>query len=133
MLTRLAVIAALALPGCAIATPGPLTGAWGGDHLAATFTEAGATLQADCAEGAISGPVRPDAAGRFSASGAYHALHGGPQLVEEDAPAPAAAAARFEGRVHGETLMLTIRGPAGAAPQTFTLVRGARPKLVRCY
>jgi hypothetical protein len=131
MLKRLAVITLLILPSGAAAAPAVLTGTWGGDRLAANFTETGATLQADCADGAIAGPVRVDAAGRFSATGAYQVLHGGPQLVEEDAQV--AAAARFEGRVRGETLQLTIHGPGAAAPQTFTLVRGARPKLVRCY
>jgi hypothetical protein len=132
MLKRLTALALLALPGCATAhPPAALSGVWGGDHLTATFTEAGAKLQADCAEGAISGPVRTDPAGRFSAAGAYQAQHGGPQRVEEDA-APAANA-RFEGQVRGETLVLTIRGADGAPAQTFTLVRGAHAKLVRCY
>ena len=32
-----------------------------------------------------------------------------------------------------ETLVLTVRAGDGAAAQTFTLVRGAHPKLARCY
>jgi hypothetical protein len=132
MLKRLTAIALLALPGCAAAQPpAALSGVWGGDRLKATFTETGATLQADCADGMIAGPVRTDGAGRFSAAGAYEVRHGGPQRVEEDARP--AANARFEGQIRGETLKLTIRGADGAPAQTFTLVRGARPKLVRCY
>jgi hypothetical protein len=131
MFRRLAAVVLLALPGCATAQPGALTGVWGGDRLVATFTEAGATLQADCADGVIAGPVHTDSSGRFSAAGAYQVLHGGPQLVEEDAHA--SAGVRFEGRLRGDTLILTIRASMDAAPQTFTLVRGARPKLVRCY
>lgn len=130
MLKRLTAIALLALPGCATSQPAALTGVWGGDRMLATFTDAGAQLQADCAEGMIAGAVRADPAGRFSSAGTFLVFHGGPQLVEEDARPPAA---RFNGQVHGETLVLTIRGSAGAAPQTFTLVRGIRPKLVRCY
>jgi hypothetical protein len=133
MFRRLAAVVLLALPGCATAHSGALTGVWGGDRLVATFTEAGATLQADCADGAIAGPVHTDSSGRFSAAGAYHVLHGGPQLVEEDAHVPAPAGVRFEGRLRGDTLVLTIRASVDAAPQTFTLVRGVRPKLVRCY
>lgn len=132
MLKRLTALAILALPGCAMAgPPAALSGVWAGDRMTATFTEAGAKLQADCADGVIAGPLRADATGRFSGAGTYDVRHGGPQQVEEGAPA--AANARFEGQVRGETLVLTVRSPAGGAPQTFTLVRGARIKLVRCY
>ncbi|MDB5424031.1 MAG: hypothetical protein JWQ29_1447 [Phenylobacterium sp.] len=114
---------------CATAQAATPSGVWGGDRLVATFSETGARLQADCGQGEIAAPVRPDRSGRFTGSGTFETFTGGPQLVEGPAPA---SAARFSGRVRGDTLSLTIRTAADPAPRRYTLTRGVRPKLVRC-
>lgn len=131
MLMRFATAALLLLPGCASAHGRALTGAWGGPGVSLVVEAASARLQADCAEGHIDGVVTLDGAGRFTAAGAFEAHHGGPQLVEEGTPA--GAPARFSGRVRGDAMELTVTGLGGAAPIRYTLTRGARPTLVRCY
>ena len=131
MLKPIAAAAVLLLPGCAFAEARALTGAWGGPGVSLLVAEASARLQADCAQGHIDGRLVPDAAGRFIADGAFEALHGGPQLVEEGASS--GTPARFQGRVRGDTLELTVSGPASPSPRRYTLTRGARPTLVRCY
>jgi hypothetical protein len=131
MLQRFAAVALVLFPGCASAEGHALTGAWGGSGVSLVVEAGSARLQADCAQGHIDGPIALDGAGRFSAKGAFEARHGGPQLVEEGAPA--APAARFDGRVRGDTMELTVTGPGDAAPVKYLLTRGARPTLVRCY
>jgi len=130
MLQKLAAIALLLLPSSALAQGHALTGTWGGQGVSLTVDDRSARLQADCAQGHVDGPLTVDAAGRFSADGAFEVFHG-PQLVEEGAPS--GAPARFRGRVRGDKLELTISSAASPSPVTYALTRGARPKLVRCY
>ena len=55
-------------------------------------------------------------------------MHPGPQPGDE---APAQKEAVFEGRVQGDTLVLTVSRADGPA-QSFTLLKGKRAKLIRC-
>lgn len=112
------------------AAAGPaLEGAWGGDRLRLVVDAQGATVQADCADGRIAGPIVLSQGGSFVASGTYAEHKGGPQVADE---ASGPAQARFSGELRGDTLTLSIL-PAGAkVAQTFRLQRGATVKLVRC-
>lgn len=124
MRTGLLVLLGLAMTGPGLAAP--LSGDWGGNRTMLRLSPEGGELRQDCADGRLTGPVRPDAQGRFTATGTYD-LHGaGPQ--REDARP---AAARYDGHFAGDTLHLTIV-PAAGEPQKLTLVAGRAIKLIRC-
>ena len=115
--------------GCASASPAPLTGDWGGPQVRLSLTAAGGKMDFDCASATIEAPIRLDPAGKFSAPGRHEAFAGGPTLA--DAPPPMTAA-RFEGRVEGDTMHLTIHRKGETATQEYTLQRGRRVKIIRC-
>jgi len=105
-------------------------GAWGGDHIALSVTDTGATLEYDCAAGRIDGAVTPDANGRFQASGTHDIGHGGPVRQDE---VPDRHPASYEGRVSGDSMALTVTlTDMGTQVGTFRLMRGATPRIVRC-
>ena len=105
-------------------------GVWGGRHLALAVTATGATLEYDCAHGAITGPIRLDRQGRFSAPGSHTAERGGPVTLGDQ---PASARARYRGVVKGDTMTLTVTLEAGKKPLgVFTLTRGGEPMLMKC-
>jgi hypothetical protein len=105
-------------------------GVWGGRHLALEVTATGATLEYDCAHGAITGPIRLDSQGRFSARGSHTAERGGPVRLGDQ---PAAARARYRGVVKGDTMTLTVTLESEEKPLgVFTLTRGAEPMVMKC-
>ena len=106
----------------------PLTGRWGGDHIALTLTAAAGTLEYDCAHGGISEALRPDAAGRVEARGVHVREHGGPVREGER---PDSVAARYVGRVQGDRLELSVF-VGGDTLGPFELRRGAEARLFRC-
>ena len=61
-----------------------LTGGWGGLHIGPTLTAEGGQVEYDCAHGTIDGPIVPDRAGRFEATGTHTAEHGGPAREGEE-------------------------------------------------
>ena len=111
----------------------PLVGSWGGLHIGLEMAADGGRLEYDCAHGTIEGPVVPGHQGRFAAMGTHFAEHGGPvREGEQEQGRPA----RYRGKVYGETLTLTV-APAGSNEAneeigTFTLTRGATPRLMKC-
>ncbi|SRR5712692_2714352 len=106
------------------------TGTWGADRLRVDVTPGGGTTEYDCAHGTIDEPLVADRNGRFSASGTHTFDHGGPVRIDE---VPNTHPARYDGRVTGDTLQLTVTvtdtqqmlGP-------FTLTLRAVPRLVKC-
>jgi hypothetical protein len=93
-------------------------------------TSAGARLEYDCAEGVIEEPLRPDAGGRFTATGTHTPGHGGPIRVGEILPA---FRARYEGHVDGERMSLIVTlTETGTTLGSFQLRRGDSGVLVRC-
>ncbi len=106
-----------------------LEGTWAGDRLRVVVDGQGATLQADCADGRIAGPIAVKADGSFSVSGSYEQHKGGPQAADA---APVSTAARFSGALSGDVLTLSILPNGAKTAQTFRLQRGASVKLVRC-
>lgn len=112
----------------AAAQSGALTGSWAGDRLLVTVTDSGMTVQSDCSGGRVDGPLHPDARGRFTATGHFVIGHGGPQRADvPDATVPT----RYDGQVEGDRMTLTIDDGRGQ-PRHYTLMRGARLKLLRC-
>ena len=128
--------AALVLAGqprcgtCTNPTPVIAPGPWGGSHVRMDVTSAGARLEYDCAEGVIEEPLRPDAEGRFTATGIHTPGHGGPIRVGEILPA---FRARYDGRVDGEQMSLLVTlTETGAMLGTFELRHGSSGLLTRC-
>jgi len=127
-----ALLAAISL-GCAVASPvkeGALTGSWGGLHIGLELTAKSGTLEYDCAHGTIDGPVVPDREGRFEAAGTHTAEHHGPiREGEQSTSRPA----RYRGTVAGDTLTLTVTlADSKEEIGTFTLSRGAAPRITHC-
>lgn len=119
--------------GCAAAAPAKekvLTGSWGGPHIGLEATGEGARIEYDCAQGTIDGPIAPGRDGRFEATGTHTAEHGGPVREDESGEGQPA---RYRGRLKGKTLTLTVTlAGSGEEVGTFTLTRGATPRIVKC-
>jgi hypothetical protein len=126
-----ALLIGVALGACASvpASGGPLTGEWGGEHVGLKLSEAGGTLDYDCAAGTIDDPVMPRRDGTFEAGGRHTPGTGGPERVGEVRPA---YRARYSGSVRGNRMILEGRVENGVALGPFTLVRGAEPIIMRC-
>ena len=128
--SALAIVIGLAAAGCTNPTPVIALGAWGGSHVSMRVTSAGASLEYDCAEGVIEEPLRPDAEGRFTATGTHTPGRGGPIRVGEILPA---FRARYDGRVKGEQMSLRVTITETAVELgSFELRRGSSGLLVRC-
>ena len=103
-------------------------GTWGGPHIQMTVESQGATLEMDCAHGAITEPMVLGKDGRFRASGTYSPEHGGPAREGEETARPAI----YTGRVEGETLGLGIAYESGEIVGTFGLAHGRASRLTKC-
>ena len=105
-------------------------GNWGGAHIQLTVQNGGATIEYDCANGSIDGPLRLDSRGRFSLSGKHFREHGGPIRSGEENNG---AAARYTGRIDGARMTLTVtlvnsKGQMG----TYQLTRGSQGRVFKC-
>jgi hypothetical protein len=123
---------AAARKGESVATNETLAaGVWGGAHARMEVVEGGVNFEFDCAAGQINRPVALDGEGRFDVKGTFNAQHAGPVLRDEEANA---RAARYSGRVRGETLTLTVT-LAGAEEEvsSYTLTRGDEGRLTKCH
>jgi hypothetical protein len=102
------------------------TGAWGGEHVALTVTDAGAHVELDCAYGDISEPVTIDRDGRMAVRGVY-VFQAGPEREN-----PNRKPARFSGTLSGEVLTFEVRLiESGEIVGTFKVAYGAPPRGVR--
>jgi hypothetical protein len=129
--SALTIVFSLAAAGC---TTNPTSviapGAWGGSHVNMQVTSAGARLEYDCAEGVIDQPLRPDAEGRFRATGSHTPGYGGPIREGEILPA---FRARYDGHVKGDQMSLLVTlTETGDELGLFELRRGSSGLLVRC-
>ena len=117
-------------------------GTWGGPHLILTVTASGATLEFECAHGAIDQEIALDANGRFDVRGTYEGEAGAAtdiSISHEDGNGVSKATtstghpARYTGRVTGQTMTLTVTltDPENTLG-TFTLTSGATPRLRKC-
>ena len=106
-----------------------IEGLWGAEHLELLAESNGALLEYDCASGTIDSPLILDANGEFNLLGT-HTVGGGP--VNLDDP-PEAQPARFQGRVQGKRLELTVRlTNTGVVIGPYILIRGEPGLLYRC-
>lgn len=80
-------------------------GSWGGEHIGLEVTTKGASVDYDCAHGAVDQPMTLDKNGRFDVKGTHIRERPGPvREGDETASRPA----RYEGRTDGRTMTLTV-------------------------
>jgi len=106
-----------------------LSGVWGGLHVILEISSDGATLEFDCASGAIKDPILLDAAGHFDVVGSYNRQGPGParQGVKTDSDA------RYSGTVDGNTMKLKVQLPGSSEILEFSLTHGRAGKITKCY
>jgi hypothetical protein len=105
-------------------------GLWGGNHIRLNVSESSAEVEFDCAHGTISDAIVPDSAGRFDVAGTFTRERGGP--VRRGAE-NRSVAARYTGRIEGETMTLTLKFVETQADGgTFTLTQGSEGRLFKC-
>ena len=123
--------AAIVASSCAAvdAKPAFLIGSWGGPHVGITFEGGLASVQFDCASGAIDGPVYPGKDGTFSAKGIVRTGTGGPVRVGQIFKSQRAS---YSGQVAKGTMTLSVMVEDGPVMGPFTLTQGASPLLTRC-
>lgn len=104
-------------------------GVWGGAHARLEVNDGGAVVEYDCAHGSIDEQLALDSEGRFDARGTF-VREGGSIRVGIKRPI---RPARYEGRVSGEQLKLTVTLTDTSQPAgTFTLTRGSVGQLRKC-
>lgn len=131
-MSRILVCAAMGLLGGCM-TPvaeGPLTGAWGGEHVGLTLDRGGGRLDYDCAAGTIAEPLVPARDGSFAADGTHTPGQGGPDRIDY---VPPSYPARYAGTVRRDTMTLRVTVPSrDLVMGPFRLRRDAQPQLLRC-
>jgi len=105
------------------------TGVWGGQHIQIKVGSNSATIEYDCANGVIEGPLIVDSDGNFKLHGTHHMERGGP--VRADAE-PRRIPATYTGSVKGNTMTLILKLAGSSDEETFTLERGKEGEIVKC-
>ena len=104
------------------------TGLWGGQHISMKVGAKSATIEYDCANGVIDGPLTVDADGRFSLRGTHRMERGGPIRADESSKG---LPATYTGSIDGNTMTLTLKFDDSEA-ETFTLEKGKEGELFKC-
>ena len=105
------------------------TGVWGGLHINLEVGSKSATVEYDCAHGAIEGPLVVDANGKFELRGSFTQERGGPVHADET---PQSCPATYSGTIKGNTMTLTLKVSGVDETETFTLERGKPGELFKC-
>ena len=105
-------------------------GSWGGPHIRIEVGASSATVDYDCANGTIDGPLMMDSKGRFTWRGTHNREHGGPIRVDEKSSGQPAI---YTGSVKGTTMTLTVKlAGSDEVLGTFTLQRGGPGRIFKC-
>jgi len=105
-------------------------GIWGGSSIRIEITGGAATVEYDCANGTIKGPLKFDGNGKFSLSGTHVREHGGPIRMNEQLQSQPA---RFTGWTDGKKMTLTVTlADSNQEIGTFALTRGHEARLRKC-
>lgn len=106
------------------------TGMWGGDHIRLEVSANSATIEYDCAQGAIAGPFTIDSRGNFCLKGTLTPEHGGPVRRDEE---PNSKPAVYTGWTDGKkmTLRVVLDG-SGDEIGTFHLIQGEQGRVWKC-
>jgi len=104
-------------------------GTWGGEHAALTVTATNATIEFDCAHGALPAPIAL-ADGAFDVMGEYFPEHGGPIRIDEPV---VRQPARYTGSINRHTMTLRVRLTESAQDVgTFALALGTNGRVFKC-
>ena len=104
------------------------TGLWGGQHISMKVGAKSATIEYDCANGVIDGPLVVDDDGHFNLRGTHRMEHGGPTRADESSKGQPAT---YTGTINGNTMTLTLKFDDADA-ETFTLEKGKEGELFKC-
>ena len=106
-----------------------LRGVWGGEHIAMEVTDAGATIEYDCAHGRITEKISPNSEGKFEVKGAHARERGGPTRQGENNEQPAI----YRGSIKDDTMNLTVElTKDNESVGTFTLTQGKQGRIRKC-
>jgi hypothetical protein len=106
------------------------TGTWGGSHINIEVGQSSATINYDCANGTINGPLTIDSKGRFNWRGTHNRERPGPTRIDETSNGRPAI---YSGQIKGDTMTLTLKlANTDEAVQTFTLKRGSGGRVFKC-
>jgi hypothetical protein len=106
------------------------TGTWGGLHIRIEVGSRSATIDYDCATGAIDGPLTMDSKGRFAWRGTYNREHGGPIRIDEK---PNSRPVIYSGSIKDDTMTLTVKlSDTNEILDTYTLRRGSAGRVFKC-
>ena len=140
-LTRVALSAylGLALICVLVAIPGQADsllksiapGSWGGEYIRMVITAVGATVEYDCAWGAIDEPLLVNKDGNFEALGIHVFERGGP--IRRGEPPPEQHAVLYRGWTDGRQMRVTVNLlDTGENVGTFSLGLGRLPQIEKC-
>ena len=106
------------------------TGSWGAPHIRIEVGQRSATIDYDCANGTIDGPLTLDSKGRFTWRGNHNQEHGGPIRIDQK---PNTRPAIYSGWIKGDTMTLTVKlAGSNEVVDTFTLKRGGAGRVFKC-
>jgi hypothetical protein len=105
------------------------TGVWGGQHIQIKVGAKSATIEYDCANGVIDGPLVVDSDGNFKLHGTHRMERGGP--IRADAE-PRKIPATYIGSVKGNAMTLTLKLADSSDEETFTLEKGKEGEIFKC-
>ena len=107
-----------------------VNGIWGGDHIRLEVTGHSATIEYDCANGTMDGPLVVDGRGNFKLTGTHVREHGGPIRRGESGDA---RRARYSGWTDGKKMTMTVvLSDPNETVGTFTLIRGNEGRVWKC-
>jgi hypothetical protein len=105
-------------------------GTWGGPHIRLSVGPNSATIDYDCANGLINGPLTIDSKGRFTWRGSHNREHAGPVRRDEESNGSPAI---YSGWIKGDTMTLTVKLADGNDDvETYTLQRGSDGRVFKC-
>jgi hypothetical protein len=106
------------------------TGNWGGMHVQLQVGPGSATLEYDCANGTINGPLTLDRKGNFTWRGSHNREHGGPIRMDEKSNERPAI---YSGVIKDDTMTLTVKlADTNEVLGTYTLKRGSAGRVFKC-
>lgn len=104
-------------------------GAWGGTHINMHVGEQSVTIEFDCAQGEISGPLQTDGEGKFQLRGTFTRERGGPVRADETRKGEPAT---YSGKITGNKMTLTMKLADSDEAETFTLEKDKEGELFKC-
>jgi hypothetical protein len=105
-------------------------GSWGAPHIRIDFGRSSATIDYDCANGTIDGPLTFDSKGRFTWRGTHRHEGPGPIRVETNLNGRPAI---YTGFIKGDTMTLTVKlTDSNEVVDTYTLKRGSFGRVFKC-